>query len=267
MGKSLTLRVMAAGFIISVTATACASFGSNPDLSGVDVEELVTNGDSAQEVDYSAIDVSTLTTEQFYDDRIYPEQYRIRWAHQELRRRQTPELISGFLDILTKDKRLPVAQLVEINFQMPEPVTSSLENNGDEILWMRDLDTYTASIETDPNVGRKLLAGVIAKESEGFDRLLAQIGTNNHEPITATYRVGRSDVMLPGMETGVFYQTAVGNYVPNGVPSKLIAAKNTYDNTYSEIIVQFKEGQWVAAHIILETSSDFINRPQDLLVN
>ena len=240
---------------------------SNDTLSapGVDLDANTATLEASPSVDYESIDVSTLTVDQFYDDTVYPETYRVRWAHKELRNRQTPELIKGFLDILENDKRLPMPQLVDIDFENPKPIEPSLDNNGDEILWMQSLDTYTASLEPDPNVGRKLLAGTVGEENPGFYEAQSQMDSNK-EPVTATYRISRSDTSLPGRETGVFYETVVGNYTPNGVPSKFLQIKNTYDNSYSEIIVNYVENQWVTVDIIALDSGDWIMHPEELIL-
>lgn len=239
----------------------------NFDAPGINLDENTAVLESPQNINYSEIDVSTLNVDQFYDDSVYPEAYRIKWAHEQLRQRQTPELISDFLAILKSDKRLPDLNFVSIDFNNPKPIEPSLENTGDEILFQQGLDRYTASIETDPNVGRKLIAGVITEEAgTSFDRQLAQVGNTQGEPIDAMYRVSRSDTTLPGQETDVFYETAVADYVPNGKPSKFMKTFNPYDNSFSEIAVQFKENQWVTAYVILEDSSDWIMRPEELAV-
>ena len=242
----------------------CSSKSPNAETpAGGEPTSIVDNAGVGTDADYLSVDVSTLTVDEFYDDSVYPESYRIGWAHNALRSRQTPDLIRGFLDILQKDKRLP--QRVAIDFSNPAPIEPSLQNSGDEILYQQGLDRYTASIETDPNVGRKLLAGVGTEQDPGFDRLLGQLGSNQ-EPITAMYRVGGSDTTLPGQETGVFYETVVANFAPSGVPSKFIKCKNAYDNSYTEIAVQFKENQWVTVYVIFENSSDWIMRPEDLVL-
>jgi hypothetical protein len=205
--------------------------------------------------DFSEVDPSTLTVDQFYTDSEYPEEYRIKWADEIIQERTTPQLLEEIDTLLKGGNRDPLGPLVP----------ASVDNTGDEILTQQTVAMFIASKASTPDEARKLIAAFASRENPGFTTMGNQMGAGQ-DPILATYQVGRKNTDAPAQETPVFYQTAIGNYTPNGVPSKLIKARNKFDNVYSEVTVKFVENRWITVNTINDRSLDWIMSPQDAQV-
>lgn len=206
-----------------------------------------------ESIDYSKVDPNTLSVEQFYDDTTYPEEYRIRWARDIIEERTTPALLAEIQAKLAGGNRPALGELV----------AASANNTGDEIMVQNTVAGYIASTEADPEKGRKLLAGFLSSENPELEKAQDQLGGGKN-PVLATYIVARADTTLPPYETPTFYNTPVGDYNPNGTPSKFMMVQNVFDGKFSEVTVKFEEGRWVTVDTIPVGDADWVKEPQSL---
>jgi hypothetical protein len=211
-----------------------------------DQEDLGDGSESDR--NYDDVDPATLTVDQFYSDSVYPEEYRVRWADEVIQERTTPELLEEIGASLRSDNREPLGRLVP----------ASINNTGDEILAQQTVAGYIASTASTPDEGRKLLAGFLSPDNPGFDGAKDQLG-GGQKPVLATYFVGTNNGVK--FESPVFRESAVGSYVPNGTPSKLLTIINTFDGTPSQITLKFYEGRWITVNTIERGDLDWILRP------
>ncbi|WP_155977074.1 hypothetical protein [Nocardia sp. 348MFTsu5.1] len=206
--------------------------------------------------DYSKIDPETLTVEQFYDDSVYPEQYRIQWADQVIEERTTPELLAEIEEKLAGGHREPLGPLVP----------ASIDNTGDEILVQQSVAGYIASKEPNPDMGRKLLAGFISPDNPGFEGAKNQLGGGQF-PVLATYAVNvEANDYSKKKETPVFTETAIGNYAPNGTPSKLMTIMNTFNSESTQVTDKYESGRWIVVNTISFPDSNWIAHPDEVAV-
>lgn len=218
---------------------------------------LVPGEGGSRGIDYSKIDPNTLTVDQFYNDSVYPEAYRIRWANKIIQERATPQKIAEMNALMARANKRPLGEIVP----------ASEKNTGDQILAQQSLAGYIASTDPNPTTGKKLLAGFLSPENPGFESAKEQIG-GGQDPVAATYVVAGGS-MVGGrnpQETPTFYQTAINDYAPNGVPSKFMKIRNTVNDKYSEVTVKYSEGRWITVDTIAESSPDWIMSPQEITV-
>jgi hypothetical protein len=209
---------------------------------------------AGQGIDYTKIDPATLTVDQFYDDATYPEQYRIQWADKIIQERTTPELIEEINELLKGDHRDPITM----------PVPASVNNTGDQILTQQTVAGYIASTTTIPDEGRKLLAGFLSRENPGFNSAENQLG-GGQKPVLATYYVAvESNNYSQKMESPVFTQIAIGDYIPNGTPSKLMTIMNSFDGKVSQTTEKFEDGRWIVANTINFPDSNWVAHPSQI---
>lgn len=259
---ALVLVLVVGGYFIAVKSGEAVGKGIVKEVTGGVSDQ--TNSSTTSSGDYSKVDPNALTVDQFYDDAVYPEAYRVRWANKIVRDRTTPAVLAQIDAIFTKSGRPSLASQTGVSL-----VAASKANTGNEILMQQTVAGYISSIEPNPELGRKLIASFISTENPGFEKSLAQRGAGQ-APVLAVYQVAGTATGGVAQETAVFYQTAIGTYAPNGMPSKFMKISPKYatgDLKYSEITVRFFEGSWQTVNTIPESSPNWVMKPQDMRVS
>ena len=172
--ESSPMKLVRIFTLVALTVALLAGCGGNKDSDGTprtsdgdrETSAPVKSAHAEDGQDYSAVNPDTLTSDQFFDDLIYPEKYRVSWASKTLDQKTTPEVVSQMNALLASDGR----------DQLGTIVPASPDNTGNEILARQSLATYIASTEPDPERGRKLLAAVVSPKNPGFTDLMAQLG-------------------------------------------------------------------------------------------
>lgn len=198
--------------------------------------------------DYSKIDVESLTVDQFYNDAIYPQEYRIKWANEIIKERGQ-ELHDDLSSILVQHGYPALGPLV----------TPDLNNTGREILVQHDVVNYMASVDSNLTEGKKLLAA--SSDYELSEKVFA---TSGKGPAVAFHLVPQNSQTGSYMESPVFSHAAVGNYSPNGVPSKILVYTNGVTGESSESIERFVGGRWVTYRVMGTNDPGLITNPQQI---
>ncbi|MCA9324814.1 hypothetical protein KDA23_01960 [Candidatus Saccharibacteria bacterium] len=204
----------------------------------------------AQDVDYSKVDVKTLTVDEFYNDAIYPQEYRIKWANEIIKERQD----AAYAELNST--------LVNSGFQPLGPlVEPSVNNTGDEILVQQAVIDYIASTAPTVDEGKKLMAAVADESLSTFDEALENIGDKK---VISPHRVLVAAKTSKPIESPVFSQVAVGDYKPNGVPSKIMSVNNEISGEASQITVRFVGGRYITHSTIRDGDPNWITYPEQL---
>ena len=264
MDSKKTLKIAAAigaGVMTAVVAGGAYGIYKVKDISddltgGSDrsISQPYNPGETNSSIDYSKVDPSTLTVDQFYDDSVYPEAYRIRWADKIVDER-TKNAIPAINSLLAQGNRDPITRYVE----------PSINNTGQEIVTQQTIVGYIASIASTPDEGRKILAASYQSENPGLQTTMEQIG-GGQKPIVGTYEVWTNNGSQL-MESPVFSNRVVADYQPNGIPSKIMVLNNKLTQDKSERIVQFKEGRWITVKSITTNNPSWVTAPEAIPAN
>lgn len=252
--KKLFSKKLLAGSAIGLSLFGVgAGFGAMGDKE--DAPRPVASGEvmpgtegTSQEVDYSQVDVQTLTVDEFYDDSIYPQEYRIKWANEIIEQREE-QAHAELSSILEKSGYPALGPLVE----------PSEGNTGPEIMVQHDVINYIASTTANPTEGMKLLAA-----SSDYEISQRVSDTFGQEPIIAFHTVPYNSETNELMESPVFSQAVVGDYSPNGTPSKIVVFNNGINGESSESIERFVSGRWITHDTMGPGDPDLITNPQEI---
>ncbi|MCA4995110.1 hypothetical protein HWD35_10340 [Tsukamurella tyrosinosolvens] len=245
----LVLVLVVGGYFIAVKGGEAVGKGIAKEVTGGVSDQ--TNGSTTPSGDYSKIDPNALTVDQFYDDVVYPEEYRINWADKIIKER-TPDAIPAINRLLAQGNRDPLYPYVQ----------PSLENSGLEILTQQTIVGYIASVAVTPDEGRKLLAASYHPDNPGLDTTMGQIG-GGQKPIVGTFQVW-TDNSGKAMESPTFKTLVVGGYSPGGVPSKLLLVNNKLTQVKTERFVQFKYGRWITVKTITTNDPNWVVYPENI---
>lgn len=202
----------------------------------------------SHEVDYSKIDAQTLTVDQFYDDSIYPQEYRVKWANEIIKQREQ-QAHAELSSILVQHGHPALGPLV----------TPDINNTVDEIMVQHDVVNYIASTSPNPTEGRKLL--VASADYELSRHTFATIGK---EPMVTFHRVVRDGDTNQPLESPVFKDVAAGNYTPNGTLSKIAIIQDGITNESSEVIERFIGGRYVTHDTMKPGDSGIVKHPEQI---
>ncbi len=226
---------------------------SGPDLSNIADKSTSAPGDisaegvAQEEVDYSKIDVQTLTVEEFYDDNIYPQEYRVQWANEIIKEREQ-QAYAELNQITISNNLQPLSQLVAPN----------INNKGQDIVLQHDIIQYIASTAPTADEGKKIMAAY------GSYEIVQNIfpAIDKREPITTSTTVPWG--AEGPLESPVFSQTAVGDYKPEGKSSILLIKMNDYSNVATQTIEQFVGGRYITVDAKNTSDPDWVIEPRSI---
>ena len=250
---AIVLILVVGGYFVAVKGGEAVGKGIVREATGSGAS-VDSGGAAKPSGDFSKVDPNTLTVDQFYDDSVYPEAYRIRWADKIVDER-TKNAIPAINSLLALDKADPLTPYAQ----------PSLENTGQEIVTQQTIVEYIASVATTPDEGRKILAAAYQADNPGLDKTMGQIG-GGQKPIAATFEIWTNNNNV-SMESPVFRNKVIANYTPNGNPSKIMVTNNKFTQGKSERIVQFKEGRWVTVKSIGTGDPDWVAEPERISSN
>lgn len=198
--------------------------------------------------DFSKIDPNTLTVEQFYDDAVYPQEYRIKWANEVIKQREQK----------AHDELSSI--LVQHGYPALKPlVAPNLNNTGTDIVVQHDVINYIASTDQNATEGMKLLAA--SSDYELAEKAFATVGK---EQAVTFHTVPQNSETGSHIESPVFSHTVAGNYAPNGIPSKVLVYTNGVTSESSESIERFIGGRWVTHDVMGPNDPGVITNPQEV---
>ncbi|MBH1957005.1 hypothetical protein I8H84_05505 [Candidatus Saccharibacteria bacterium] len=198
------------------------------------------------------IDLDTLTVDQFYNQSNISEAQRIEWCKPIIEAR-TPQAIEDIGVALSRSNRQPLMSLSQ----------SSIDNTAQEIMTQHTVASWIASNTPTMDEGKKLLSCVVSPDASTFGGALSQIG-NKKGPILSVNVVPEDPIVGKSMETPVFSQSAFGNYVPNGTPSKIALNYNSVTAEVSEVILKFVNDQWIIHDVFSEKDPRWVVHPSEL---
>jgi len=256
-GRGLAIGGLAIGYVMT-----CISVISIVVFVGFvgKVADIATGGERyPSETDFSKVDPDSLTVDQFYDDTVYPQEYRIKWADTIIRPREQ-QAYDRLNSLITGHGFPPLSFYT--NSGLVEP---SVDNTGDQLGVQQSVIAYIASTDPLPDRGRKLLAA--AFEGQVLENVLAHIGAGK-EPIEDFFGVSTIGDNYEKEESPVFKHSAVGDYVPNDVPSKVfnrvwvLSPSGVTDR--SQAIVRFVAGRWIVHESIKPGNPNWVTYPAQI---
>lgn len=216
-----------------------------PSVSGETTPGVDSNGNK---IDYSKIDVQTLTVDEFYDDAKYPQEYRIKWANEIINEREQ-EAYDEINTLLREYGHPEMTPLVE----------PSESNTANEILVQLTVNQYIASTTPSIDEGKKLLAAVVDPSSPTFDDILANIEPGDDYVLNYNrVKVSSDDTTF---ESPIFRSVAIGNYSPQGTASKIMNVGNVISGDRHQMIVRFVGGRYIIRDSV-DTSNRWIDDPR-----
>ena len=254
LGLSRRMKLIAgiaAGSAVIGVGSACSAEEKpilNPNYPSVSGEAIPGADTEGQGVDYSKIDVNTLTVDEFYDDAKYPQEERVKWANEIIKQRQDV----AYAEINT--------YLTEHGWPTMGPlVEPAVGNTGDEILVQHTVAEYIASTAPTPDEGRKLMAAVIDESVSTFDEAMEDIAD---EKTIGYNRVKQAADTSEAIESPVFTTLTLGDYRAEGVPSKVMNIGNVITEERNQIIVRFVGGRYITVSTIPSGDSNWIKNPR-----
>jgi hypothetical protein len=249
------IAALALAGVVSGGAAFALSGGENKEVKAgsqpVATAEAVPGAmNTEQEVDYSKIDVQTLTVDEFYDDATYPQEQRIKWANEIIEQRQD----AAYAEINTFLKEHSYPELGPL-------VDPAEDNTGNEIMVQHAVINYIASTAPTISEGQKILAATADAELRTLDDAIENIGENR---VVSAHTVAVDSATSKPIESPIFTQIAVGDYKPNGVPSKVLSIGNIMSGENSQIIVRFVGGRYITHSVLADGDPDWISYPEQL---
>lgn len=214
------------------------------------VGELVGAGQETRTE--TVLDPDTLTADQFYNQSNISEAQRIEWCKPIIEAR-TPQAIEDIGVALSRSNRQPLMSLSQ----------PSIDNTAQEIMTQHTVASWIASNTSTMDEGKKLLSCVVSPDASTFGGALSQIG-NKKGSVLSVNVVPEDPIVGKSMETPVFSQSAFGNYVPNGTPSKIALNYNSVTAEVSEVILKFVNDQWIIHDVFSEKDPRWVIHPSEI---